>query len=58
MADKTYTRCWCCSQLKWIALEVEGRLCEDCIATMDAKEIAAKKDEKEYLDRLDKDTVG
>jgi hypothetical protein len=40
MTNKTFTRCWCCSQLKVIDLDLTKgeRLCQDCIDEMEKRE--------------------
>jgi len=40
---KTFTRCWCCSELKKIDLSEGERLCEDCIAEIEKREKEAEK---------------
>jgi len=50
--NKVFTRCWCCSQLKTIDLDIRGRLCEDCDAEMFRRE---KLEDKMKHDSVDEE---
>jgi hypothetical protein len=45
-----FTRCWCCSQLKKIDLDIRGRLCQDCDDEMAKREERDAKTKRDSID--------